>query len=313
MVSAVTLSLLAAIVSIPGASPIVAEVNGQVITRRDVDVSIMPVLKQLERRYKGEELEKKKEEYYDQALKELVDHRLLVQEAKDLDVTVDEKVVDERLEGLAERVGGWPRLLDMFRRAGISLDDKIKQVREGEIVKKLLAFVVVPRLYTSPSDVRRYYDEHTEEFEEPAQYRVSQIILGKKDDAAAVENRKKMEEMKALLKAGEDFGDLARKHSIGPHKDEGGDWGLLKETDLIEGLREALPGMKTGEVKGPVDTKKYLHLIKVTNIKKSAVRSFNDVQETIKMMLRKQAYLVETQKYVDELRRKAHVKILDVR
>jgi parvulin-like peptidyl-prolyl isomerase len=122
-----------------------------------------------------------------------------------------------------------------------------------------------------------------------------------------------MEEIKARLKAGEDFADLARKHSIGPHKDEGGDWGFLKRTDLIEGLREALPGMKVGEVKGPVQTKKYMHLLKVTEMKQPAVKPLKDVQDMIKVMLRKQAYLVETQKYVDELRRKAHVKILDAR
>ena len=95
---ALFLSLLASPLTVPGVSPIVAEVNGQVITRRDVDVTVGPVLPQLESRFEGEELVEKKKEFYARALENLVEHRLLVQEAKDLGIVVNEKIVDAHLE-----------------------------------------------------------------------------------------------------------------------------------------------------------------------------------------------------------------------
>jgi parvulin-like peptidyl-prolyl isomerase len=310
---ALVLAFLATPLSVSGASPIAAEVNGQVITKREVDAAFAPILRQLEKRFKGEELEKKKKEFYSRTLEELIKHRLLVQTAKDLEVTVDEKAVDAHLDQLAARVGGWPHLLDILRRGGISLDDKIRQVREGELVKRLLSAVILPRIYTSPADLRRYYEEHAGEFTEPAKYRVGQIILGKKNDEEAARNRKKLEEIKAELERGGDFAELAGKHSIGPHRDKGGDWGFLRREDLVKGLRDALSGMKVGEVKGPVETKSFLHLVKVTDIERPELKPFPEVQETIKMMLRKQAYVTETQKYVDDLRRRAHIRIVEGR
>jgi parvulin-like peptidyl-prolyl isomerase len=302
---ALVLAFLATPLSVSGASPIKAVVNGQIITRRDVDAAFAPILEQLEKRFKGE--------FYSRTLEELIKHRLLVQTAKDLGVTVDEKAVDAHLDRLAARVGGWPRLLDILQKNGISLDDRIKQIREGELVKRLLSAVVLPRIYTSPADLRRYYEEHADEFTEPAKYRVSQIILGKRNDEEAARNRKRLEEIKAELERGGDFAKLAGKHSIGPHRDKGGDWGFLCREDLVEGLRDALSGMKAGEVKGPVETKSFLHLIKVTDVEKPELKPFPKVQEKIKIMLRKQAQVTETQKYIDELRRRAHIRIVESR
>ena len=304
--------LILAVVGTPGAaSPVVAEVNGEVITRHDVEIVISSVFKQLEKRYEGEILEKKKSESFKQVVERLIEQRLLVQVAKERGIEVQEEDVDAQMEALSERVGGWAILLDMLAKVGISFDEKAKQVREGLMTRRLLSIEVLPSVYASPADIRRYYEERREEFTEPSKYNVRQIIVWRSRYATVEEVKKKLATIHAELKRGADFAEIARKYSDGPHAKDGGDWGFVGSGDLVEELGTILREMKAGEVKGPVETRVGFHFVKLIDIQGSVLRPFADVHRGIENMLRRRAYSLESEKYVKDLWRKGFVKVYE--
>ncbi len=77
-----------------------------------------------------------------------------------------------------------------------------------------------------------------------------------------VRDRATAEKVLAELKAGAKFEDLARKYSIDPSKDNGGDLGYFQRGDLLPEFENAVLQLKPGQISGIVHTKLGYHIIK---------------------------------------------------
>lgn len=290
-------------------SPVAAEVNGEVITMREVRIMAAPLMRRLQERYEGEALERKREEYMRKTVEDLVDQKLLVQSATEKGIEVADETVDARMEKLAEKVGGWPVLLDALAKVGMSFEDKVRDMRETIIVRRLLSGMVLPNIYASPSDVKRYYKTHKDEFMQPSEYRISQVIVWTSHYPSEEKLQGKIGVIRKELAGGADMAALARAHSDGPHARDGGDWGFVKPEDILKELGAVLVNMKVGEIKGPVETKVGFHFIKLTDVRDPILRPLADAYSKIEDLMRQRAYSLESKKYVRELRRKGSVRI----
>lgn len=87
------------------------------------------------------------------------------------------------------------------------------------------------------------------------QVRASHILV--KDEAAA---RKLLYD----LNAGAGFAKLAKKHSICPSADQGGDLGFFGRGQMVKAFEDAAFGAQVGVPVGPVRTEFGYHLILVT-------------------------------------------------
>ena len=90
------------------------------------------------------------------------------------------------------------------------------------------------------------------------QVRASHILVSTQEEASHIVKE---------LKAGKDFGDLARKYSSCPSGRSGGDLGFFGKGQMVKEFEDAAFGMKPGEVSAPVKTQFGFHIIKVTEKK----------------------------------------------
>ncbi|MGP0173110.1 SurA N-terminal domain-containing protein [Pseudomonas sp. NCHU5208] len=165
-------------------------------------------------------------------------------------------------------------------------------------------------------EVKAYYDEHASEFMSPEQVVLEYVQLDKErlfdqvkvtdeelqplyqseianlaeqrdaahiliegDDDAA---KKKIEEIKARIDAGEDFAALAKEFSQDPGSAaNGGDLGYAGPGVYDPAFEKALYALKQGEVSAPVKSSFGWHLIKLLGVQSPEVPSFASIRDKL--------------------------------
>ncbi len=138
--------------------------------------------------------------------------------------------------------------------------------REQVILAAALQEYVAPRTTVSDDELRRYYDEHPEEFGHPEQIRLRHIFrrvaVDASDDERA-ELRAEMETMLEKLRQGAHFGDLARQHSDSETAQIQGLIGRLSRGQMDADIENIVWGLDKGEISEVVATPVGFHIFKL--------------------------------------------------
>jgi peptidyl-prolyl cis-trans isomerase SurA len=96
------------------------------------------------------------------------------------------------------------------------------------------------------------------------QTRARHILLRVSDLTPEAEVRRRLTDLRErVVKGGQDFGQLARLHSVDSSSTRGGDLGWLYPGDTVPEFERAMTGMKPGEVSQPISSPFGWHLIQV--------------------------------------------------
>jgi peptidyl-prolyl cis-trans isomerase C len=71
------------------------------------------------------------------------------------------------------------------------------------------------------------------------------------------------EQLKEMIEAGADFSKCARRHSVCPSGENGGELGTINQGQLIRELDEVLFSGEVGKLFGPVESRFGYHLIEI--------------------------------------------------
>ncbi len=111
------------------------------------------------------------------------------------------------------------------------------------------------------------------------------------------------EELIGRIRAGEDFGELAKQYSNGHRREQGGLWqklnpeSLAKPYDILAGR---LAGARVGQIVGPIETDEHIFIMKVLEYKRKGIEPFEDVQNELKARIK----FERQRKVIDELNAK---------
>jgi len=116
-------------------------------------------------------------------------------------------------------------------------------------------------------EVERYHRAHIDRYSAPEEVRARHILVspdgeGPEADARA---RAEAESLLARVRAGEDFGALARQHTDDPAtRDVGGDLGFFGRGAMLDAFERAVFALRPGEVSDVVRTEVGYHIIQLT-------------------------------------------------
>src|SRR5689334_615982 len=115
---------------------------------------------------------------------------------------------------------------------GVSCEDFKHNLRNQIITPHLIVSEVCRKLAITKEEMRKFYDEHKSELDQPEQVHLSEILVSTEkrtegsDEAAQLQAAKaKAESLLEQIKGGAKFEDLAKKDSDGPSAAQGGDLG----------------------------------------------------------------------------------------
>jgi parvulin-like peptidyl-prolyl isomerase len=303
---------------------IVAKVNDEIITAAQVYRRIRAALDRLYRQYRGKEFERKAFQLWESELMKMIDEKLLLQAAREVDIEVDKERIERELRREIERFGSREAYVRyLWETYRLTLAEAREMIRNRLLIREYVLRRVYGskrpgeegRLYDSfvrPCELREYYQKHKQEFYEPAQYLIRQIILDPHLQGGVESVKNLGRALLRQIKEGADFGLLARYYSVA-RRDEDGLWEWrTKEAFLQESeeLANLIAQMKVGQVSGLLRTGKVFRIVKLEEKKEGRQKSFQEVQDWIKYRIRSEKAALNQNRVLTELRKKAYVEII---
>lgn len=234
-----------------------------------------------------------------QLLNRLIERELILAEAERIDVQI---TPDELDAAMIELRGNYTaeEYRQILQDAGQS-----EQSWKAALMLRLITIKVSRAAFAAQtqvvdSDAEKYYLAHRDEFRRPAELRARQMLFNNSEDAKQVLKE---------LKAGGNFADLAREHSLSPDREDGGNLGYFSQGQLPPEFDQALFNLPVGQVSDPVESPYGVHLFLVERRRRAGLRPFAAVAEEIMNKLSQQREEEAFQQWLENLHHSTPVSV----
>jgi peptidyl-prolyl cis-trans isomerase SurA len=244
-------AFLAAPAKAQNAEGVVAIVNDQAISTYDVRQRASLLLAGSGLEVSGEALERAQA----QALRDLIDERLQMQEAREKKVTVDKSTVDRTLADIARSNGTDPTSLQrQLAGQGINIQTLREQIEADVVWRRLVGGRFGSRVRISDVQVNDALARISANAAKP-QFLVSEILLAadtEEEFAQANQAATRLIEEMRVRGQRAPFPAVARQFSSSATASAGGDMGWLAQGELKPELQTALDQMQPGTISPPI-------------------------------------------------------------
>ncbi len=260
---------------------VVAVVNGQDVTRAEVDRAVAQAAKRQGLDEAPAPNSPQYDSLRDQAMNDLFDLYWIEGEAEDLGVTVSEREITDRLDQVKEQqFKGDPAKYEKFlETSGYTDEDIRRRVALQLLAQKIQAKVNEDAGQASEQDAFKYYEANIASFEQPASRDIRVIF---NDDRA------KVAAAVAALESDdspENWDKVAAEYSTDPSKDSGGVRTGVTEGTFSEPLNFRIFNADTGELEGPVAATGGFYAFQVDKITEKSAQPFDEVSQQIRQQL----------------------------
>ncbi len=188
-----------------------------------------------------------------QALDSLIDERVVVTYARENGPRVDEPELDRVVANVAtQNKLTMPELRQRLAAEGIDFKRFRENLRDQMLSERVREREVQGRIRVTDGDIDKYLEERQAALQGRAQLNIAQILVPVPEGAGPIvlaERKARAESALARVKAGEDFGKVAREISEDANKNRGGEIGLRGADKLPDVFVDAVKDLKNGEVR----------------------------------------------------------------
>ncbi len=276
---------------------IVAIVNEDVITQRDLDDFVIFTRIQLSREYQGRDLETRIQSMKLDLLNKLIEDRLILQEAKRSKIIINEERVKARVNEIKRRYPTDTAFQKDLARQGLVQADLETRIREQLLMYVIVENKVRSHITVTPDEVTRFYNKDMHRFK-TAEEREAEVIAFENEDLAKTFSYE--------YRRGEKLVDLATRYPFTIN--------ILKVASGRDEVRKEIEDVvfKLGlsEVSAPVDIDSKFYVFKLQNITVSRQQTLAQAQDEIHDILLDEKMQEEMTRWLDEIKAKSYIKIV---
>jgi parvulin-like peptidyl-prolyl isomerase len=291
-------------------SRVVAKVGDEVVTSVELEQFLEPIVRQIEQAYTREEAAVQVARAKQAALKQLVERKLLAAEAKAQELELPPIEVEKQIDNVRSRFATEEDFRASLEERGLSLEE-FRTIAEDDLkARVLIQEKVAKRVRVLPSEIHDYYQLHVSEYMQPAQVHMYQILFKKRPDPAAA--RARAADVLAELDEGASFQQMARLHSEGPKRTDGGDWGLVEQGyfgDEMAAVEQAAFALEPGRHSKLIETKYGFHIVFIDMKRESRTLSEKEAYDDIYRRLWEDKFATVYEDYMQHLRDKTYVEV----
>ncbi|HEX2717034.1 MAG TPA: peptidylprolyl isomerase [Gemmatimonadaceae bacterium] len=222
-----------------------------------------------------------------QIVNELVDEEVLVQKASAEKITVADAdlaaTVEQQMRRVRQQFETEEQYRAELRKAGMGspeeyrrslMDEARRNALQQQLISKLRQDGRLVQVGVSEAEVSRTYDERKADLpKRPATVTFRQIVIASKASAAAREvARVKAESLLAEIRRGGDFVQIAKRESMDPSREQGGDLGWNRRGQMVPEFERWMFALRPGDLSPVVETPFGFHIIRVDRVQPAEVK-----------------------------------------
>lgn len=242
----------------------------------------------------------------DQVLSQLIEEKVIEQEAKKRNLKPSNEATTKELENLN-------RYLENEQLYGnkAKVDEKLKELKltrknVEEFVKTLMLGQALfddfsKSLAVTDEEIQNHYNTRVDQY-----YSFDEEVVSARH--ILVSDEAKAKDLAAQAKGGADFAELARKNSEDSGSaPQGGYLGYFTADRMVEPFSKAAFAMKPGEISDPVQSDFGWHIIKVEDRREAGIIPLEDVKEDVRDKALAEKKAEEFSKFMEDVKGKATV------
>jgi parvulin-like peptidyl-prolyl isomerase len=235
-----------------------------------------------------------------QGLEYLIRRAEFEQKADDLDVSVSDKQVDERLEQLKKQFyGGSDKKFKSSLKKLLLTEEQVKSDVRAQLLEEQLYKKVTEDVKVTDEEIEAFYKKNKGQYEQAATREVRHILVKTKPKADALHKQ---------LQGGADFAKLAKKNSQDPgSKGQGGKLTVSKGQTVPPFDKSAF-SLDKNELSKPIKTQYGWHIVQaMSGVKKASTTPLPQVKEAIKQQLLSEKKTKEMREWIEGLKKEFDV------
>jgi parvulin-like peptidyl-prolyl isomerase len=298
--------------AVPALDP---EKNPFVVTSKSFDVTAGDVLQnfldsmgqQATQGLKGQDAQRIKT-IIERAGVQMGERKLLYAAAVAAKKTATAEEAKKALEAQYARAGGEAQFLEALKTNGVSLDFVKKSIAEDLAIKSYLDRALAAAGQVTAAEVQKAYQE-----DKTASVRHILLLTQGKSAAEKADIRKRMEDILARAKKGEDFAALAKQYTEDPgSKENGGLYEDFGRGKMVKPFEDAAFSVPVGQISDIVETTYGYHIIKVENRKKET-QPLDQVKAQIEAQIKQQKQNAAFETLLTGLKKKAGFRAVPIK
>lgn len=237
-------------------------------------------------------------------LNDMIESKLIVQQAKKEEYDVDEEQVrqlaEEQIQKISAQFESEYEFKKELKKANLTVlelkEYYIQMITEQRLKEQIINNEIKNKVHITDVEVEEYYEEHKAEI--PPRPEMVEIGMIMRSIEPGKDTRKeallKINMIRNRLLDGEDFAELARQYSDCPSAAKGGDLGFFGKGTMVKPFEDVAFSLMPGEISDVVETQFGYHIIKVDVKREDEVKAShillkvdateNDITATITLM-----------------------------
>ena len=294
-------------------NPVIARGTGLEITRGDLDEAMTGIKAQTQSLTPAQSLQIQR-----QMLKRIIDIKLLLARATDADKANGKKMADLQMTALKENAGSQEAFSQRLNTLGTTEADLSAKITQEATAQTVLQREL--KVTVTDDEVKKYYDAHTADYEQPEMARVSHILIFTVDPMtrAALSadqqliRRRKADDLVRAARGGTDFTTLAKQYSEDPgSKADGGVLPPFPRGQMLREIEDAAFSLTNNQVSDVITTTSGYQIIKLLEKIPAKKMGYLAAIADIRQGLTQQRTAQLGPVYLDGLKKAAAVEILD--
>jgi len=275
---------------------VVAVVNDEIITQKDLDGFISFMRVQLAREYSAIKLEQKIDSMKLDLLERLIEDRLILQEARKANINIDKSRIKGKVLDLKRAHDTEVEFQSFLSQQGVTEADLEKKLKDQMMTYEIIESKIKNKIVIKPSDITDYYNNNLDQFIVAEEREFISIVVESKDLADKVSQS---------LKSGKAIDAAAAELAVKLNT-----FTAKKDGELKKEIEDVVFAMNVDDVSESVKIDNAYYVFKLTKIIPGYKQQLIDAQTSINRMLFDKKLQENMVDWLNELKKKSYIKIM---